>query len=99
MQNSEDGATTRGTRPGQYTLVATFDGTQWASLCRELDVASFGTTAADALDRLAQAIHDALDYERDTGVSAGDPVPEPAFTDFLESAHGASPPVTKLLTV
>jgi hypothetical protein len=36
----------------RYTLLAVQQGEQWASLCRELDIASSGATAEEALDTL-----------------------------------------------
>lgn len=79
----------------QYTLLAVQEGSQWASLCPELDIASCGDTAEEALDMLQRAVADALEYERDTGVGAGAPVPPSALALFL----GEAQPQKRIITL
>ena len=85
------------TRP--YTLLAVRQGEQWASLCAELDIASCGATADEALDMLERAIADALQFECDTGVAAGEPVPRPDLEAFLEEGRDAGGVATRTVTL
>ena len=80
-------------------LLAVFDGRQWASLCRELDIASSGRTADEALDTLEAAVRDALAYERELGVRAGLPVSDTDLAGFLETAQTKQPPAARLILV
>jgi predicted RNase H-like HicB family nuclease len=83
----------------RYTLLAVQQGEQWASLCRELDIASCGATAEEALDMLERAIADALRYERDTGVGAGQPVPRPDWEAFEEEVRGSDRVAKRTVTL
>lgn len=93
-----------GTRHGhqnvkRYTLLAVADGDQWSSLCRELDIASSGDTAAEALDTLEAAVRQALAYQRDAGVAAGSPTPDSDLADFLDTRQGLGHSTTRHLLV
>ena len=83
----------------RYTLLAVQEGDQWASLCPELDIASCGPTAEDALDMLDRALADALQFERDTGVAAGQPVPEADLEAFLKEGRGAGGVASRTVTL
>jgi predicted RNase H-like HicB family nuclease len=83
----------------RYTLLAVQQGEQWASLCRELDIASTGATAEEALDTLECAVSEALDYERETGVRAGIPVPPRDLAAFLEHGRGSTLAQTRTVTL
>jgi len=83
----------------QLRLLAVFDGRQWASICRDLDIASAGRTADEALDTLEAAVRDALAYERESGVSAGAPVSDEDIAGFLDTAHAQQPPAARLIFV
>jgi hypothetical protein len=76
-------------QPGsaQYTGIAVFDGSQWSSLCPELDIASVGDDADEALHHLEDAVRATLAYAGETGRSrnAFDPVPDADLRDFLLS--------------
>ena len=81
--------------PHTLTLVAVRQGSQWASLCPELGVASCGDTSEAALRALQSAIVDLLDFERDGGPSAGEPVPAEELQALLDSHEGSEPVATR----
>jgi len=83
----------------QYTLLAVRQGGQWSSLCPELDIASCGATPEEALDMLQAALVDALQFERDAGVAAGQPVPEADLEAFLEEGRAAGRVATRTVTL
>jgi predicted RNase H-like HicB family nuclease len=83
--------------PHTVTLVAVRQGSQWASLCPELGVASCGATAQAALRALQDAIIDLLDFERDGGPSAGEPVPAEELQALLDSHEGSEPVASRQL--
>ena len=70
----------------QYSLLARPDGDQWTSLCVELDIASDGATAEEALATLETAVREALEFQQDTGISAGVRVPERDLAPFRRGA-------------
>lgn len=74
---------------GDLTGVAVFDGSQWASLCPEYDIASCGATPREALEALAQAVAAVL--EEGTDPRALKPVPQEAYREFLLSHKGLDP--------
>jgi predicted RNase H-like HicB family nuclease len=92
-------ATTARPKRRRYTLVAVREDGQWASLCAELDIASCGATAAEALDLLERAITEALGYEREAGVSAGGRVPDADMARFMERGRGPGRTETRTITV
>lgn len=78
-----------------YTGIAIFDGSQWASLCRELDVASVGSTAQDALVNLEAAVRDLLAYSHETGRPVGPGVSDHDLRAFMLSHRGPIPGAVK----
>jgi predicted RNase H-like HicB family nuclease len=78
-------------RPRSLTLVAVRQGSQWASLSPELGIASCGDTAEEALRSLQAAIVDVLEFARDSGFSAGEPVPAEELQALLDSHEGTDP--------
>ena len=72
----------------QFSAVAVFDGEQWSALCRELDIASDGETAAEALVNVKNAVREALAVAAERGISAGQPVMKDDLRDFLTSNQG-----------
>ena len=62
---------------------ASFDGRQWASLCPELDIASVGATAEEAIDNLITAVTEAVEYARENNLEPGHPVPPDELREFL----------------
>ncbi len=80
-------------RHGPYTGIAIFDGEQWASICRELDVASAGRSADEALTNLVDAVQEYLAAVREQGgdLSAERRVPNTDMRDFLLDHHGLEP--------
>lgn len=98
---TERNSMTAPAKPGtqSYTLLAARDGEQWASLCRELDIASCGTTAEEALDMVELAVAEALAFERETGVKAGEPVPDAELETFVEEGRRAGGVVTRTVTL
>jgi len=83
----------------RYTLLAVQQGGQWASLCPELDIASCGDTAHEALDMLERAVSEALQFQHDSGVAAGQPVPPADLETFLAEARAAGTLSTRTLTL
>jgi len=61
------------------------EGTQYASLCVELDVASCGNTEAEAMRGLKDAIETYLEFMREEGKGSDiyRPVPMNELKDFL----------------
>jgi len=77
-----------------FSSVAVFDGSQWAALCRELDIASVGESADEALASLVQAVTEALEYAAERGRLPGSPVPDEALLEFMQSHRGQGPAIT-----
>jgi predicted RNase H-like HicB family nuclease len=75
----------------QYTASAVFDGERWSALCRELDIASDGDTAAEALANVKNAVREALAVAAEGSVSPGQPVSDDDLRQFLTSHHGQQP--------
>ncbi len=73
------------------TCLVKQDGTQYASLCVELDVASCGVTEEEALSGLRDAIDTYIEFMREEGL--GDrvyrPVPMNELRDFLFAESNA----------
>src|SRR6202171_3188370 len=67
-----------------YTGVAIFDGEAWASLCRELDIASVGDSMVEALINLKQAVREALTVAQEQGLTAGKRVENDDLFEFLK---------------
>jgi predicted RNase H-like HicB family nuclease len=77
--------------PGLFTGVAVFDGDLWAALCWELDIASVGSTAAEALGNLEQAVREAVRYAHENDRPEGRRVPDEAMREFMLSHKGSIP--------
>jgi len=78
-------------QPGPKPLmsIAIFDGTQWASLVPDLDVASCGSSAEDALSAVEEAAGDVLALTRDDpGLKPRGPVSDDDLRDFLLAHRG-----------
>lgn len=82
---------------GLFTGVAVFDGAVWSSLCWELDIASVGSSAHEALDNLEQAVREAVRYAHENDRPLGGRVPDEAMRDFMLS-HSGSPSGTAART-
>jgi hypothetical protein len=67
--------------------IAIFDGQQWASLCPELDIASAGATADEAIDSLIHAVTEAVAFAQENHLEAGHPVPPDELRSFLISSQ------------
>ena len=72
----------------RFTGIAVFDGSQWASLCLEHDIASCGQTAEEALFNLQDAIKATLKVMEEDGLEMGEPVSEEAIKEFLSLHRG-----------
>jgi predicted RNase H-like HicB family nuclease len=70
-----------------FTAIAIFDGRQWASLCPELDLASVGATADEAIDNLAVAVSEAIAFARERNLEPGQPVRPEDLRTFLISSQ------------
>jgi predicted RNase H-like HicB family nuclease len=68
-----------------FTGVAVREAGQWASLCPELDIASVGRSADEAIDRLVQAVAEALQFAAEEGLEAGRPTPPDDLRVFIVS--------------
>ncbi len=75
----------------QFSAVAVFDGERWSALCRELDIASDGESAAEALVNVKNAVREALAVAAERGISAGSAVARDDLRDFLTSHQGNLP--------
>jgi predicted RNase H-like HicB family nuclease len=78
-------------KSGPFTIVAIFDGKHWAALCRELDIASDGESAVEAVLNAKNAAREALAVARERGLSPGSPVSTDALLSFLRSHRGPAP--------
>jgi hypothetical protein len=76
-----------------YTAIAVFDGAHWTALVRELDIASEGDQAEEAIWSLKAAVREALAVAAERKISAGQPVPDDQLLEFMAS-HKSSDPVT-----
>jgi len=78
---------------GPYTAIAVFDGTRWTALVRELDIASEGDQAEEAIWSLKAAVREALAVAAERKISAGQPVPDDQLLEFMAS-HKSGDPIT-----
>ena len=76
------------------TGIAVFDGTRWASLCREYDVASVGETAGAALLNVQDAVREALATAALKRLSPGNPVPDDELRTFMLSHQEGEGPAS-----
>jgi hypothetical protein len=76
-----------------YTAIAVFDSTHWTALCRELDIASEGDQAEEAIWSLKAAVREAKAVAAERKISAGQPVPNDQLLEFMGS-HKSGDPVT-----
>lgn len=86
-------------RGAQYIAVAVFDGERWSALCRELDIASDGETASEAIVNLKNAVREALAVAAERGLQAGRPVSNHDLREFLTSHEGSSPVTAEVFFV
>ncbi len=82
-----------------YTAIAVFDGTLWTALCRELDIASQGDEADEAIWSLKAAVREALAVAAERNISPGQPVPDDQLLEFMTSHKSADPVATEQFTV
>ncbi len=75
----------------QYTAMAAFDGTRWASLCPDLDIASVGDTGQEAIDNLIAAVREAVEVARAEGLEPGRETPPDEVLAFGRSHQGTQP--------
>jgi predicted RNase H-like HicB family nuclease len=80
-----------------FTLMAIHQDGRWVSLCRELDVSSFGATADQALDNLEEAVREVLALQREGGPGAGTPVPDAALESFFSGHDGHGSVTSRVL--
>ena len=69
------------------TAVAVYDGHRWASLCPEVDIASVGGSAEDALLNLIRAVQEAANFATEKGLEVGQPVPQAELRTFMVSSR------------
>jgi hypothetical protein len=69
-----------------YSAVAVYEGAgQWTALCLELDIATMGETANEALSALKSAVRDAIELAEEQGLEPGTPVTDEALAELLHS--------------
>jgi predicted RNase H-like HicB family nuclease len=68
-----------------YTGVAVHEAGQWASLCPELDIASVGADADQAMNNLVEAVAEALAFASEEGLQPGHPTPPDDLRSFMVS--------------
>jgi hypothetical protein len=71
-----------------YTLLAIFDGTRWSAICRELDIASDGDNAFEALIAVRNAVNEAIAVAAEQGIAAGKRVSDADLAEFLSHHVG-----------
>jgi predicted RNase H-like HicB family nuclease len=71
--------------------VAVFDGVSWASLCPDLDVASMGPSADEALDSLEEALSDVLSVAEAEGLPTGTSVAPDDLLAFMRGHNSEAP--------
>jgi hypothetical protein len=75
--------------PKPLMSIAIFDGTQWASLVPDLDVASCGSSAEEALSAVEEAAADVLALAgKEPGRKPSGPVSDDDLRDFLLAHRG-----------
>ncbi|MHB1523026.1 MAG: hypothetical protein ACYCS9_05800 [Candidatus Dormibacteria bacterium] len=74
----------RATMTKSVVGLAVFDGSQWAALCPELDVASCGATSDEALDNLVSAVREAVEVAGVEAATSGPMVSDEDLREFLE---------------
>jgi predicted RNase H-like HicB family nuclease len=72
--------------PRTFTAIAVREASAWASLCPELDIASVGGSAADAIEALKDAVRTAVAAAAERGIQAGRPTERAALVDFIRRA-------------
>lgn len=71
-----------------YLAIAIFDGTQWASLCPDVDVASCGSTADEALMAVQAAVADVIAAATEAGLHVKGRVSDDDLRDFMLAHKG-----------
>lgn len=74
--------------PSYYTLMATFQGGQWSSICLEYGLSSCGATSDEAIDRLREVLLDSLQHEFADGSSVPTPISWDELDDWLRRHRG-----------
>jgi hypothetical protein len=75
--------------PKPLLSIAIFDGTQWSSLVPELDVASCGSSAEDALSAVEEAAADVLAFtQAEPARKPNGPISDNDLRDFLLAHRG-----------
>ena len=70
-----------------YTGIAVHEEGGWSSLCPELDIASMGGDADEAMDNLVQAVIEAIQLADEKGIPAGHATPPDAVRAFMISGN------------
>jgi hypothetical protein len=87
-------------KTGQYTvLTIQEDVDQYSALCRELGIASDGTSAMDAAINVQLAVKEALEVAEEHSITAGEPVDDVAVFEFLQNHRGPDPMTGFILTI
>jgi hypothetical protein len=76
-----------------YTALVIYEESGFSALCRELDIAACGDTAAEAFFVLKAAVREALAVAAERGKEAGRPVSDADLTEFL-SRHLVAVPMS-----
>lgn len=71
-----------------YQLIAIHQDDRWASVCRELGLASCGDSPHDALARLERVVREAVAAEREGGPAAGWPMTVEELDDWVGQHEG-----------
>lgn len=74
-----------------FQAIVIWDGRSYSALCRELDIASCGDSAAEAFFALRSAVVEAVSVAREAGVAAGEPVSDKVMVAFLAQHKGPQP--------
>lgn len=85
---------------GQYTvLTIQEDLDRYSALCRELGIASDGTSAMEAAINVQLAVKEAVEVARERGISAGEPADDAALFEFLQNHRGPDPMTGFIFTI
>ncbi len=87
-----------GTR-GPFTGIAVCETGGWASLCPELDIASQGESADDALSMLQEGVGEILGLSERDNLPLGPPTPERDLLEFLRGHDSPEPIVGRVFLV
>jgi hypothetical protein len=76
-----------------YSALVIYEETGYSALCRELDIAACGDTAAEAFFVLKAAVREALAVAAERNKEAGQPVSDSDLAEFL-SRHRVDQPMS-----